>query len=134
MLHSPVYETAPVGVRPEYEHLSYLNAALVVEADIAPDAMSEAIHAIEDNLGRVRTADRFAPRTADIDLLYADRTIYDSETLTLPPPRWAERRFVVQPLADLRPNLVLPGERRSVAEILTRLSEEPSATLFTDDW
>ena len=129
---SPVYETAPVGVRAEYEHLAYLNAVLIVTATTTPDAMSVAIHAIEDGMGRIRTEDRFAPRPIDIDILYAGENLSDDARLTLPHPRWAERRFVVQPLADVRPDLILPGGQKTVREVLESLPEEPRVTQFAE--
>jgi len=129
---SPVYETAPVGVREEYEHLAYLNAVLIVTATTTPDAMSAAIHAIEDGMGRIRTEDRFAPRPIDIDILYAGEHLSDDARLTLPHPRWAERRFVVQPLADVRPELIFPGDQKTVREVLESLPEEPRVTQFAE--
>ncbi len=131
---SAIYETAPVGVRPEYKDLAFLNAVLIVTATLSPDAMSTAVHAIEDDLGRVRTEDRFAPRPIDIDILYAGDTMMDDEDLTLPHPRWAERRFVAQPLADVRPDLVFPGDQKSVREVLDSLPLEPKVSRFASDW
>jgi 2-amino-4-hydroxy-6-hydroxymethyldihydropteridine diphosphokinase len=57
----------------------------------------------------------------DIDLLYLGNEVLTSEALTLPHPRIAQRRFVLQPLADIRPELILPGQTRSVRELLARL-------------
>ncbi len=132
---SPVYETEPVGVRPRYRELAYLNAVIVVVADQPIDALSERLHAIEDGLGRVRGSDRYAPRTIDIDVLYADAVRVARDDLTLPHPRWAARRFVVQPLADVRPALVLPGERRCVADLLAALPAAPAVRPHTgSDW
>ncbi len=131
---SAVYETEPVGVRPEYEDQPYLNAVLAVISTAHPNAMSEAVHAIEADLGRVRTEDRFAPRPIDIDILYAGDTMMEDEDLTLPHPRWAERRFVVQPLADIRPRLVFPGDHQTVRDVLRALPAEPAATRFTAEW
>jgi len=121
MALSPVYETEPVGVQPAYRDMPYLNAVVLVQADLPLEQLSETIHAIEGQLERVRTSDRFAPRTIDIDILYAGNTIAQTHELTLPHPRWAERRFVLQPLADLRPDLQIPGSTRTVAEHLAAL-------------
>ena len=131
---SAVYETEAVGVRPEYKDLPYLNTVLAVTSAAHPNAMSAAIHALEADLGRVRTEDRFAPRPIDIDILYAGDTMMEDEDLTLPHPRWAERRFVVQPLADIRPDLVFPGDQKQVSEVLTSLPAEPAVTLFATEW
>lgn len=134
ILHSPVYETEAVGVRLEHKDMAYLNAVLVVQSELTPAELSDAIHAIEARLGRVRTEDRFAPRPIDIDILYAGQTMMDDEALTLPHPRWAERRFVAQPLADIKPDLVFPGDRKTVHEVLDTLPEEPAVALFATDW
>ncbi len=131
---SNVYETEPVGVRPEYEDLNYLNAVLVIASDLPPDVISDAIHRIEEDLGRMRTDDRFAPRPIDIDMLFAGDTMSDDDDLTLPHPRWAERRFVVQPLADIKPDLVFPGDQRRVRDVLASLPPLPGAKLFTSEW
>ena len=118
---SPVYETEPVGVKPEHRDMPYLNAVVLLETHLPPDILSETIHGIEKDLGRVRTTDRFAPRTIDIDILYAGHMISHAKDLTLPHPRWAQRRFVLQPLADLRPNVQIPGSSLTVAEHLAAL-------------
>jgi 2-amino-4-hydroxy-6-hydroxymethyldihydropteridine diphosphokinase len=134
---SPVYETEPVGVRPAYRELAYLNAVLILDSDRVPEELAEALHAIESRLGRVRTADRFSPRVIDIDLLYVGDVCSERNDLTLPHPRWAERRFVVQPLADVRPDLILPGSGRRVRNILATLPPHPTVRPFPtagSDW
>jgi len=101
---SHVYETPPVGP-PQGE---YLNAALLVETSIDPEALLAGCLEIERSLGRVR-AERWGPRTIDLDLLWADdehgaRTV-SSPTLTLPHPQLSERAFALAPLLDVRPDL-----------------------------
>ncbi|MEI8138620.1 MAG: 2-amino-4-hydroxy-6-hydroxymethyldihydropteridine diphosphokinase [bacterium] len=118
---APIYETAPEDVKPEYKTLQYLNTVVIIETDMDLSAFSEAIHKIETDMGRVRTEDRNAPRVIDIDVLYAGNITRADGILDLPHPRWAQRRFVVQPLADVRPFLKLPGESRQVSEILKSL-------------
>lgn len=135
LARSRVYETAPVGVKPQYRDLAYLNAVLIVATDLPVEEVSLRIHAIETDMGRVRTEDRFAPRPIDIDILYAGGDIRDDDSLTLPHPRWAERRFVVQPLADVRPNLVIPGYGQTVARILAALpGSAAEVTPVADPW
>jgi 2-amino-4-hydroxy-6-hydroxymethyldihydropteridine diphosphokinase len=132
---SPVYETEPVGVKPEYRDLRFLNAVLAVESDRPAEDWLETAAAIEREMGRARTADRCAPRPIDIDILYAGGRVLDGARLTVPHPRWAERRFVVRPLADIRPDLVLPGGARTVAEVLAALPDPPeSVRLFAREW
>lgn len=131
---SSVYETAPVGVQPQYEELQYLNTVLILQTDASPENVLQTIHSIEADMGRIRTADRCAPRPIDIDILYAGNTISDCEDLELPHPRWSERRFVVQPLAEARPNLILPNTHQTVAETLKNLPDIPKVTHFTTEW
>ena len=85
-------------------------------------------------MGRHRSLDRFAPRAIDIDIIYAGPSRIESGGLVLPHPRWLERRFVVQPLADIRPDLQLPGSQRTVKEVLDTLPEDSHVVLLTRDW
>ena len=129
---SPLYETEPVGVPPEYAHLPFLNAVLVVASDrTARDWLAD-LRAVEDQMGRRRDADRNAPRPIDIDLLYAGDACIDGGDVVVPHPRWAERRFVVEPLATVRPELVLPGCHRTVRAVLQELVGEQVARLDTE--
>ena len=125
-----MYETEPVDVPHAFAGLFYLNAVVIVETTLAVKTFSDAVHAIEARLGRQRGAIPNLPRTIDIDIITFDALRVDSPTLALPHPRARERRFVLQPLADLRPGLVLPGERRSVADLLRALPEAPRVTRF----
>ena len=129
-----VYETAPVDVQPEYADMAFLNSVLIVETETPPMLLGEHLRAIEAAMGRVRSADRNAPRPIDIDVLYAGELILDDAEMTLPHPRWCLRRFVVQPLADVRAALVLPGYTSPVAEILASLPAEPPVTLLHAAW
>ena len=101
---SPVYETAPVGGP---EQGPYLN--MVVELDTQLDAhgLLELCGRLEDAAGRVR-AERWGPRTLDVDVLWVDGERVDEPDLQVPHPRMHERRFVMAPLADLAPDLVGP--------------------------
>lgn len=125
---SPIYETEPVGVKPEYQHLAYLNAALVLSITISPDELSEAIHQIETDMGRSRGNDRYAPRPIDIDILYVGQFVRQTAELTLPHPEWAHRRFVLQPLADIRPHLQLPGVSADIQTLLAQLPKGEAVT------
>lgn len=131
---SRVYETEPVGVQPKFAGLPYLNAVLIVETDLDLESLREHFASIEARAGRVREGDRFAPRTLDIDVLYAGDWQVATPTLTVPHPRWAERRFVVQPLADVRPDLVLPGCAETVRQRLNALPLTPAVRWFSDAW
>ena len=107
-------ETDPVGFR---DQPRFLNGAVAVETDLPARELLERLLAIERTLGRERGGPRFGPRTVDLDLLvYGPQTI-DEPGLTVPHPRLAERRFALEPLAELEPELTLPDGRR-VKELL----------------
>jgi len=104
---STLRETEPVGY---LDQPSFLNGAAQLETALPPRELLERLLEIESRLGRVRGAGpRFGPRTIDLDLLlYGDETI-DEPGLTVPHPRLWERRFVLEPLAELAPGLDIPG-------------------------
>lgn len=122
--HSPLYETEPVGVAPEHAHLKFLNAVLIIDSARTAEQWLVALHEIERQLGRVRTGDRNAPRPIDIDIIYTDSICVDGGGLVVPHPRWMKRRFVVQPLADVRPDMLLPGTGAVVRDVLANLPDE----------
>ncbi len=103
-----------------------------------PDALLAALQRIESSLGRPlpRPPLRNAPRTLDLDLLYAGELVVERNGLALPHPRIAARRFVLEPLADLRPGLLLPGQRESVAALLAKLPTAPAVRRIAQerDW
>jgi len=107
---SPVYETKAHTVSPDEEQPSFLNAVLHVAADCDPEALLRIAQKVERAEGRVRDEDhqKWRPRPLDIDLLAMGAVTRQTDTLTLPHPRLAERRFVLRPWADLAPNFVVP--------------------------
>jgi 2-amino-4-hydroxy-6-hydroxymethyldihydropteridine diphosphokinase len=113
---SPVYETAPVGGPPQPD---YLNAVLLIQTGLPPRDLLAAIHALEAGFGRVR-AERFGPRTLDIDIIGYAGQVSDDPELTLPHPRAHERAFVLVPWHDIDPGAELPG-RGTVAGLLAGL-------------
>jgi 2-amino-4-hydroxy-6-hydroxymethyldihydropteridine diphosphokinase len=131
---SPVYETEPVGVKPQYKSMKFLNALLIVESPYTAAEWLAKIKKIETVLHRVRTEDICAPRTIDVDIIFFGDQIVDSDLLQIPHPRWSERRFVVQPLADVRPELVLPGTDEPVRKILADMTDNDDVRLFSEKW
>jgi 2-amino-4-hydroxy-6-hydroxymethyldihydropteridine diphosphokinase len=125
---SPVYETAPVGgpAQPDY-----LNAVLIVSTRLAPLALLAATQGIEAEFGRVRpqgtqgpqAAERFGPRTLDIDVINYAGLVSGDPVLTLPHPRAHERAFVLAPWHDIDPEASLPG-RGPVAGLLAGLDHQ----------
>lgn len=103
---SSIRETDPVGV---VDQPRFLNAAIRLATELAPGPLLERLLAVEQQLGRVRTEERYGPRTIDLDLLLYGDEIIDEPGLRVPHPRLAERRFVLEPLAELDPGLVVPG-------------------------
>jgi 2-amino-4-hydroxy-6-hydroxymethyldihydropteridine diphosphokinase len=104
---STIVETEPWGLE---DQPPFLNAVAEVETELPPRSLLERLLAIERSLGRRRDGPRWGPRTIDLDLLlYGDETV-DEAGLTVPHPRLDERAFVLEPLAELAPSLIVPGK------------------------
>lgn len=99
---SDVYETDPVG-GPDQDR--YLNLVVEIDTDLDPRALLGICHRIEAAAGRVRDV-RWGPRTLDVDILWIDGVTVDDDDLEIPHPRMWERRFVLQPLSELAPELL----------------------------
>jgi 2-amino-4-hydroxy-6-hydroxymethyldihydropteridine diphosphokinase len=106
---SELRETDPVGV---VDQPRFLNGALKAETMLSPEALLDALLGIERELGRTRGTERWGPRTVDLDLLLYDDEIVDEPGLQVPHPHVHERRFVLEPLAELDPDLEIPGRGR----------------------
>jgi 2-amino-4-hydroxy-6-hydroxymethyldihydropteridine diphosphokinase len=114
---STIRETEPWGVP---DQPAYLNAVAELETAESAHALLSRLLAVERELGRIRDGTRWGPRTIDLDLLVFGDEEHDESRLTVPHPRLAERLFVVEPLAELAPGLVVPG-LGEVSRLLTRL-------------
>ncbi len=112
---SSVYETAPWGFSHEQ---NFLNQVVVVKTDLLPIAVLDRTQRIELDLGRKRKKNRYSERTIDIDILFYDLDIIDSERLEVPHPRMAERKFALIPLKEIAGNLKHPVFNKSVTELL----------------
>jgi 2-amino-4-hydroxy-6-hydroxymethyldihydropteridine diphosphokinase len=124
---SPLYETDPVGPG---EQRAYLNAVARVDTSLPPGALLELLLAIEANAGRTRVPERNAPRTLDLDLLlYGDRRV-DEDELEVPHPRMWQRGFVLEPLRDLAPDLVAPGQCERVEVLASRVHDPDAVRRF----
>lgn len=131
---STLYQTEPVDVRPEHAQTLFLNAAVLLRGQMDLPQIWNACRSIETALGRVRTHDHHAPRTIDLDLLFADALVLHTPDLQIPHPRWHERRFVVAPLADLIPNHRIPLTHFTIAQLLATLPHRPEVFAFMTHW
>jgi 2-amino-4-hydroxy-6-hydroxymethyldihydropteridine diphosphokinase len=103
---STLRETEPVGY---LDQPRFLNGVAALETGLGPRAVLERLLAVERELGRSRDGPRWGPRTIDLDLLVHGSHVVDEPGLHVPHPRLAERRFALEPLAELAPDLVVPG-------------------------
>lgn len=117
---SSIYESRAVG--PGVQR-PYLNAVVELRTDLPPRALLHALLAIERDAGRRRPATRWTPRRLDLDLLLMDGVVLRGPPLELPHPRLAERAFVLEPLADLAPELVHPLLGASIARLAERVRD-----------
>ncbi len=131
---SCLYETEPVDVGDAYKDIPFLNAIVIVETACEVRECLAVCGELEHRAGRVRTMERNAPRTLDVDIIYADEMEMDDDDLTIPHPRWAQRRFILQPLAELRPDLILPGVHENVRKLLDNLQGNDKVRCFMTDW
>jgi len=132
ILCSAIYETDPVNCEPGAQ--KFLNAVLEFDYEGEPAELLAKLRRIEESLGRARNHERNRSRPIDLDLLYfGDRKI-DNEELRLPHPRIQLRRFVLAPLAEIRPDLTLPGQTKTVRELLAQLDESAKVIRLSDDW
>ena len=114
-------ETEPVGFT---DQPRFLNAAAEVETELSAPELLARLLDVERRLGRVRGGPRFGPRTIDLDLLVYGDAVVDDPELRVPHPRLHEREFVLQPLAELDPALVVPGHG-TVENLLAKLHSKP---------
>ena len=131
---SPLYESEAWEDEPgqtDVERRWYLNCAIAVETGLRPRALLDHLQAIETALGRTRTAgltpeaQRFTPRTVDIDIIfYGDEVISVPDDIHVPHLLAAERAFVLRPLADIAPEFTHPTLYRSIRDLLAELADE----------
>ena len=115
---SAVYETEPQDY---LDQPRFLNMAVEVETDLAPRELLALIQSIESALGRQRTIPK-GPRTIDLDILFYGDIVMTTAELEIPHPRIAQRRFVLDPLAEIAPELRHPVTHQTAGEMLAELT------------
>ncbi|MGC2627610.1 MAG: 2-amino-4-hydroxy-6-hydroxymethyldihydropteridine diphosphokinase [Candidatus Udaeobacter sp.] len=132
ILSSAVYETEPVGC--EAGAGKFLNAVIEFDYGDGPARLLEQLIRIEETLGRKRDHPRNVSRIIDADLLYCGEQQINDERLQLPHPRLHLREFVLRPLADIRPDLVLPSQRKAIRELLAGVEQSGDSVSYADTW
>ena len=132
ILSSAVYETEPVGCEPGAG--KFLNAVVEFEYADDPARLLEQLIQIEEALGRKPDHPKNASRTIDIDLLYCGDQRIDDVRFQLPHPRLHLREFVLQPLADIRPDLILPGQKKDIEDLLAEVGQAGGVIRFAKEW
>ena len=118
---SSFYDTAPVGP----PQPRFLNAVCAVETTLSPEELLDAIHRIENDMGRRRNADdRWGPRSIDIDLLFYGDRVIDGERLTVPHRQAHKREFVLRPMAEIAPDFMHPVIHRTMADMLEDITRD----------
>lgn len=132
ILSSAIYETDPVDCEPGAP--KFLNAVVEFGYDGDPRELLKKLESVEAALGRPREHARNVSRKIDIDLLYIGDTKINDRELELPHPRMHWRKFVLQPLADIRPELILPRQSKTVRELLAQLNDTCNVVCVRNDW
>ena len=132
ILSSAIYETDPVDCEPGAN--KFLNAVIEFNYEGGPASLLEELIRIEEARGRKRAHPKNVSRTIDIDLLYCGEHNIEDERLQLPHPRMHLRKFVLQPLVNIRPGLILPGQTQTVDELAAKVDNSGELVPFIDEW
>lgn len=125
---SSVYETKPIGGP---EQGNFLNACALIKSELTPTKLLLKLLEIENIMGRVRE-ERWGPRIIDLDLLVYENVIMNTPLLDLPHPRLIERDFVLIPLCDIAPDLVISGSGKTVNNLLSTRPKADDVTRYSD--
>ncbi|PKV76322.1 2-amino-4-hydroxy-6-hydroxymethyldihydropteridine diphosphokinase [Pontibacter ramchanderi] len=117
---SALYETAAWG---KTDQPAFLNQVLEVQTDLSPEQVLQGIHGIEQELGRIRH-EHWGARVIDIDILFYDQLVLQSQRLTIPHPQLHLRRFTLLPLSEIAPHLLHPALNTTVTQLLQDCPDE----------
>ena len=132
IVSSAVYETEPVGCEPGAG--KFLNAVVEFDFTGVPSRLLDQLIPIEEALGRKRNHTNNVSRLIDVDLLYCGDQRINGERLQLPHPRLRLREFVLRPLADIRPELRLPGQKKTIQQLLAQVERSGEVIRFSEEW
>src|SRR4030095_13019658 len=132
ILSSAVYETEPVGCEPGAG--KFLNAVVEFEYEGDPARLLEQLIQLEEGLGRKRDHPQNVLRNIDFGLVDGGAQKINEDRLHLPHPRLHLRTFVLRPLADIRPDLVLSGEKKTVSDLLPDFKDSDAVVRFAESW
>ena len=127
---STIYETEAVA---SYSQADYLNCAIHIKTELTPEALITSCRKIEFSNGRPLNRNKSAPRTLDIDIIFYGDRIINSDKLVVPHPRYADRRFVLEPLAEIAPDYICPDTGTTVADTLDQCTDRSRVHLFSLD-
>ena len=127
-LLSSIYETEALS---PYSQADYLNCAIHIKTELTPEALITSCQEIEFSNGRPVSRNKSAPRTLDVDIIFYGDRIINSGKLIVPHARYADRRFVLEPLAEIAPDYICPDTGTSVAHTLDQCTDRSRVQLFS---
>ncbi len=127
---SPLYETSPYGF---VDQPYFLNAVLLMETHLSAEQLLSELKHIEEEVGRKQRI-RWGPREIDLDIIFYNHLQLESEDLTIPHADFQNRRFVLQPLADIAPDWQIPGSAQTVQQFLNICPDKTIIKLIEKDW
>src|SRR3984893_4132291 len=130
LLVSSVFETSPIDCAPGTN--PYLNAAVEIQFSRPPIVLLDALLGIEREMGRPSKRPRNAPRSIDLDVLYVGNRVLNNPEIIIPHPRLSQRRFVLLPLSEIAPDLILAGQTATVRSLLNELQDPGTVTRIDD--
>ncbi len=132
-IQAPIYCSCPVNCPADSP--DFFNTVVEINYNGTPAQLLVQTQAIEVQLGRIPDTPPNSPRVIDLDILYLGEQITDSDNLVIPHPRMTQRRFVLEPLSDIRPSMTLPGDSVSVLDHLRSLNPDVAQlTLVEAEW
>jgi 2-amino-4-hydroxy-6-hydroxymethyldihydropteridine diphosphokinase len=124
---SSIYETEPWGFSHE---MSFLNQVVLVDTDFSPIEVLDRTQEIEKTLGRIRKKNRYSERTIDIDILFYDHEVVETERLEIPHPRMGERLFALAPMAEIAAQFIHPITGQSVLEMKNQCEDTSQVKIY----